>query len=621
MSTLDNRYEAVVPDTLDLAERAGLAVNALTGSADPERNYESYLCAHMDNRPAYFSHGAGGPCLPKPVQALPMMRVMSGSALRAGHDRKMLESGLQMIEDDGLLWLKVEGRPGFGDAWHRDLALFNTNPRFMITLLDWHRYDGNARWLEVAGRLAEGMARVAMRKEDRAWYFLCYSREGWRKDTSPSAQIVGDAHEPTVEEPERAAAYVNGQPLRAFSRWYAETGESKWLDLAHSIARFMLKPTNWGTPEGPVMVAQPEQAMWNGHFHSQTYGMKGLLEYAIVSHDTRAAEFVARFYEWGRHFGISRIGFFPAVIGSPQMLNRHRSPDPRRNPDEFAPQVSEGCCVGDMTWLAVRMSEAGIGDYWEDVDQYVRNHLVEHQLIRRDLLEATIAAGPEHELDRRIESDQDVLERNIGSFASGSDPTCAYAWWTMCCNANMPVGMYEAWKAIVQGSGDVAQVNLLLNRASEWLDVDSYLPYEGKVVLRIKTARRVRVRIPRWADKSAVRCRVDERELSALDWLGNYLLIDGLAPAQVVAIEFPLVETVEKHAEKTYGLEYTCRLKGNTLVDISPRPDAPAWADMASDDGGQFAVNKGYPLYLRDFYNADEAPLKTAERYVAPRLI
>ena len=82
-----------------------------------------------------------------------------------------------------------------------------------------------------------------------------------------------------------------------------------------------------------------------------------------------------------------------------------------------------------------------------------------------------------------------------------------------------------------------------------------------------------------------------------------------------------LVETVEKHAEKTYGLECTCRLKGNTLVDISPRPDAPAWADMASDDGGQFAVNKGYPLYLRDFYKADKAPLRTVERYVAPRLI
>ena len=57
------------------------------------------------------------------------------------------------------------------------------------------------------------------------------------------------------------------------------------------------------------------------------------------------------------------------------------------------------------------------------------------------------------------------------------------------------------------------------------------------------------------------------------------------------------------------------------MVDISPRPDAPALAEMASDDGRQFTFNKGYPLYLRDFYNADKAPLKTAERYVAPRLI
>ena len=32
------RYPATVPDTLDLAERAALAVNALTGAADPKRD-------------------------------------------------------------------------------------------------------------------------------------------------------------------------------------------------------------------------------------------------------------------------------------------------------------------------------------------------------------------------------------------------------------------------------------------------------------------------------------------------------------------------------------------------------------------------------------------------------
>ena len=32
-------YDAVVPATLDLAERARLAVNAITGSVDPNNNY------------------------------------------------------------------------------------------------------------------------------------------------------------------------------------------------------------------------------------------------------------------------------------------------------------------------------------------------------------------------------------------------------------------------------------------------------------------------------------------------------------------------------------------------------------------------------------------------------
>ena len=36
------RYEALVPDTLDLQERAALAVNGLTGPTDPLADYEMY---------------------------------------------------------------------------------------------------------------------------------------------------------------------------------------------------------------------------------------------------------------------------------------------------------------------------------------------------------------------------------------------------------------------------------------------------------------------------------------------------------------------------------------------------------------------------------------------------
>ena len=54
------------------------------------------------------------------------------------------------------------------------------------------------------------------------------------------------------------------------------------------------------------------------------------------------------------------------------------------------------------------------------------------------------------------------------------------------------------------------------------MDIDSYLPYEGKVVLKNKNAREVFVRIPLWVDKKAVSCRIGNHTVPA-KWFGNYL--------------------------------------------------------------------------------------------------
>lgn len=66
-----------------------------------------------------------------------------------------------------------------------------------------------------------------------------------------------------------------------------------------------------------------------------------------------------------------------------------------------------------MIWPAANLSRATIGDYWDDVDQYTRNHLVEHQLPQRDLIEAMVAAGPEHRIDPRMATVDRVIERTI----------------------------------------------------------------------------------------------------------------------------------------------------------------------------------------------------------------
>jgi hypothetical protein len=193
---------------------------------------------------------------------------------------------------------------------------------------------------------------------------------------------------------------------------------------------------------------------------------------------------------------------------------------------------------------------------------------------------------------------------------------------TICCTGNCTPALYFAWESVVRYHNGAAQVNLLLNRASPWLDVDSYLPYEGKVVIHNKTARRLSVRMPRWVDKSAVRCRIDGTAVAPI-WAGQHAVFASLGRRAVIAITFPMAETTESYRLKWRQSDcffectdpgsswnttdpptrYVCKFRGATLVDISPR-----------------AEGIGYPLYQREQMKRTKAPMKTVERYIPPKL-
>lgn len=597
------RFEVEVPDTLDLAERGGFAVNALTGAACPEHGYESYHGGHFDHRPPYLSLRTNGPCMQKAVHALPMMRVMSGSTLRHEYDLKMMEAITRDIDDRGLWWLKVEGRPWRAEPFKKDFVNVSASGRFMVALGDWYRYDHDSQWLSILERMAHGLGNIVIQQNGNTLFHDSYLRSGWADPKNP----------PPLENPQ---IYCNGYALRGFTRWYSISGDKKALGIAEKLAAYMSSPAigTWKAAENPTMVAGSEHAHWEGHFHSHTMGMIGMIEYANQLNDVQAKRFVADFYEYARNFGIARIGFFPAVVRPLDVLYVDQ-------PSGFIKGMPlEGCCIADMTLLAILLSDGGVGDYWDDVDQYVRNQLVELQVLRRDLLEAIVASGPEHKLDRRMETDDHVIDRQLGAFVSISDPTMSYAWWTMCCLGNCSVALYKAWESILRFKDSVAQINLLLNRSSEWLDVDSYLPFEGKVVLKNKTARQAHVRMPAWVDKSEVRYRVNERQ-HACRWLNNYLLVESLAPGDIVTIEFPVADTTEEHTEPAFQQTYSCQFRGNTLLDITPRAARPIRTHDVSDDQSVFAINKGYPLYLRESYKGNKAPMKRVKRYVPPIII
>src|SRR5579864_5833018 len=107
-----------------------------------------------------------------------------------------------------------------------------------------------------------------------------------------------------------------------------------------------------------------------------------------------------------------------------------------------------------------------------------------------------------------------------------------------CCSANGSIGLYYVWEGITRFSDGVATVNLFLNRASKWMDVDSYLPYEGKIELHNKQAKTAMVRIPNWVELLEVRSFVDNTSARPAR-SGRYLVFEGLRSGTTIRLEFP----------------------------------------------------------------------------------
>lgn len=567
----------MTPETLDLAARAELALHALTGALDPERDFEIYFRVYFRNPPRMQHEMTGLPTNnPKFAESLPMMRVMCGSDLNLDVEVAMMKVLLSNIAEDGLYYARARpDRPWHGAT--EDFANVYGNARVLLAMLAWYQRDGDPAWLPRMKALTDGLNRIAVRKGDYAFFPLSgvgedfsYPRSGWPHTNQPSY-----AH-PTM--------LYHGGEIRALARYAEVTGDERALELAGCLARYLRHAPFWESEVEPVAVCGSDHAHFRLHFHGAVLSLWALLQYAMVTNDPDLKLFVRDGYEYARNFGLARIGWFPEIT---DQVGGH----------------CESCCTADMVALAIKLCDAGVGDYWDDVDRYVRNQLVEQQLVSADLLAVVCEAFPSTSVSPPEETSDRVIERSIGSFAGHGDPTVLPDTWVMhCCTGNATQALYYAWESIVRFRDATAQVNLLLNRASPWLDIDSYLPNEGRVTVRSKTARKALIRIPTWVERRSIRIARNGRAATPA-WRGACLSFDGLRAGSELVITFPVAERTETF--DLYGTRHCCVFRGNTVVDISPRHDS----------------NRGYPIYMRGHCRTERVQLKRVTPYVSPVLI
>jgi hypothetical protein len=613
------RYEDTVPDTLDIAEHAKLGIHVLTATADPRADYECHCTAKFDQNPPVLIHNYNDwvQNCEGWMEALPLLRMATGSTLNDHVDPVWMTGILRSIGPDGLVYLPLRGRPwnhvkvqmipgpyvnpvwsangkmlSIADPSVEQIATADTCERILSTMTVYYLRDGNPMWKEAIEKMIQRLATVVVEKDDYAYM--------------PLGSIEPGANYGSLPMPTGFIAEENsGRMIQGLAQYYRATGYEPARDLAAKLTRYIRFHAQYYETDGTPMVGADERewfkwySAWapnseianlrhGGHGHAHGIGLLSVLEYGAAVKDPETLAFARTGYEWMRANGSSLVGYFPEIF----------IPDYDR---------SETCINADMVAMALKLTDAGSGDYWDDADRWTRNHFLGSQLIDPSWVQQMGERYPVTPVAAN-ETSEGVPERSIGTFAgwsTGSDwvvPSPRHQHSVQhCCTGQACRAMYYIWQHILDYQAGTLRINLLMNRASEWCDIHSYVPYEGRVDLKIKKAcDRALVRMPEWVagGSEQVSCRVNGQR-RPLKWQARYVDLGHAKPGDTVTVKFPISDRTVQ--ERIGGVSYKLEIRGNTVLSIDP-------------------PGRNGPLYERAYYRKPLA-WKKVDRFVPDHAI
>ena len=304
--------------------------------------------------------------------------------------------------------------PYGGEGVPKDTSYPYTQGLVVMAIDNWYQCDGNSKWLDWMRLATLGLEKMAIRVENRAYY---PPESGMRKDgtwffttraTNPNPELLPykPPTEPTVEQQgfEGCVKYEQAASLRGLVLQYVRNHDPAARDLADKVVRFMMKPSLWENAR-KTGSSGDEHGLWAGHFHGNMSAFQGLLEYAMATHNDALKQTMREAYDHAVANSVIRMGWSPFWNKEEGMFGR---PEP-------ITAWCEGCQHLDLIAMAIKLSDAGLGDYWDDVESVVRNQMVEQQFTSLEKMEALAGVGKKNEA---------VLKKFLGGFG-GAEPTAA----------------------------------------------------------------------------------------------------------------------------------------------------------------------------------------------------
>lgn len=603
-----SRYTDTIPDTLDIAERAELCINTMTSITDGNADDEVYWLATFYQNPPVMRHDFSDwvQSVEGMMEALPLMRVATGSTKNIEVDATWMRVQLKTVGTDGLVYIPLRGRPWSLQSvprtyeepvWNADGATVAINDpsvaqlgsvesthRAISTMTVYYLRDKNPIWKAAIEKMILRLSEIVVDRGD----YACFPAGSFL----PGGRYSADAPMPTGIMAEE----LSGRIIQGLAQYYQATGFEPALRLGGKLTNYLRNHAQYYEHSGAWIFSDTEKSWerknWDvdslvngGHGHGHGIGLVAALEYGIAAKDRGTIDFARGGYEWAKaNYSSPSIGFFP---------------------EWFMPRYDacETDTIADMLAMALKMSAEGIADYWDDADRWTRNHFAESQITSADWIHKLAERSPRKPVAWNETGDR-VAERSVGAFAGwstandfGVETPKHPRSIQHCCTGNSSRTMYYIWQHILTYDRGTLRLNLLLNRASEWVDVCSYIPYEGKVEVVVKNPlSAVLVRVPEWVAPSdqevAVTTAAGNRPFK---WEGRYLNLGAAKPGEMLTVTFPI--STRRTTETIGNVLYTMEIKGNTVISIDP-------------------PGKNGPLYERDYYRAREAPMRKVERFV-----
>ncbi|MDD2375008.1 MAG: hypothetical protein PHQ55_07890 [Eubacteriales bacterium] len=554
MSTIENKNLNAIPDTLNLADRAYISLNAMIGVADEDKNYIPFFSGYFASEPAWMSHGNWdyGSSHGRLIDSMALVRAMTGTEDGLFIEGKYKENFLSFFHENGLSYRENTFTEEFiksCDAPFQRSASMIDQRSVILGLTTWFLDTQDELAKAYADRHVAALKRIA-RKERESWYYPAseYTEKGW-----PSFDAVV-----TRLCPDPCAMW--GRQVNPLIRYYQHTGNNDALELCENFAANIVYRSG----------AFGEDGSWNaglgyrnGHFHTRMGTLAALARFAEYTSDLKLLNWVKKCYDWGLG-KCTTFGWTPGDL-------------------EDQGYEHETCTLVDAIGTAISLARAGFTEYWGVAERFLRNQLTEAQLI--DTSWISQSDSKENDIPGEKTYYQ-VADRLRGAFAGYSAPNdFVYSGQKgrghimdvqTCCVASGARGLYNGWLHIVTEERDRVYVNMLLNRKSEQVEVRSFLPHEGRVdVIAAKDIAELCIRIPEHVPYGAVTVKrvIDGNEVEIsgrnLPWIKKcFVKLQNVRCDEIVSISFEVAKrkTVETAVDDSFEVEWA----GDTVINIAP---------------------------------------------------